>query len=218
MGRHQDQDIEDYSSESAGVMAVRNMIGGTPWEAAEQIRDDPVMLAEVAAKMSIPPAMLRSMVKRILAGKPEQIVQEAIDNAAEAVKYVNAQAQQDFENQSSATRKALAVSRLESCYATLFSMGVRQDDWRAVKAASTVAVDIARVDGTLRERDSIESELERAASRIEQRKKAQLGHEPNSSIIEAAIVSQPTGVQRGRAESGIDELGGAVVVGGADGF
>lgn len=216
MGRHDDIEKEDYSDQSAAIMAVRNIVGGSPFEVAEQVRDNPAMLAEVAAKMGVPPQMLRVMVRRILEGKPEEIIQEAIDNAQEAVRFVNAQAQNDFENQSSATRKALAVSRLEACYTTLFSMGVRQDDWRAVKAASTVATDIARVDGTLRERDSVESELERARSRIEQRKSAQLGHEQGSGIIEAAILSQPEGVQRGRAEGGIDELDGAVVVGGAD--
>lgn len=218
MGHRDDQDKIDYSDEPVGVMAIRNVVGGTPFDIAVEIADDPAALAEVAAKMGIPPKMLRMQLRRILQGRGEEVIQEAVDNAEEAIKFVQMQQQAEFEGQSSATRKALAVNRLEACYTTLFSMGVRQEDWRAVKAAATVAVDIARVDGTLRERDTVEGELEKASRQIQDRKARQLGREVEGGIIEGAIVSRPAEVGHGNAEGAIAELGGACVVGGADGF
>lgn len=213
----QNNDLKhDYSDEQTAVMAVRNIVGGSTYEIAEQIKDNPALLVEVSAKMGIPPMMLKAQVRRILKGKPEEVIQEAIDSAASAVEYVRVQDQLAFEGQTSAVRKSLAVSRLESCFTTLYSMGVRQEDWRAIKAAATVAVDIARVDGTLKERDTIESELEKAAKHITERKRSAIGHDTSSGIIEAAIVSQPHGATS--AAAGIDDLGGAQVVGGADGF
>lgn len=215
MGRYDDE-FEGYDdSESPAVLAARVLSGGTVEEVAVKLANNPALLAEVASAMAMPPFALQMQLERLLDGKPSEVIEDAKRSAEMAMTTIESIREERFAGQSVNLRRSLAVSRLEQCYSSIYAMGMQAKDWRAIKAAANVAVDIARVDGSLREKETVESELDRAAKVIEQRRaKALTDARPHDSrIIEAAIVSKPEGVQDGRG-SAVPGLEGAAVVGG----
>lgn len=212
MGRRDEYDDFDSVDPEAipSALVIQKFVGGSASEVAQHVRDNPSLLVEIAAVMGLPVSMVRLQLERALEGEDRNFIKETVDKAGSALELAHELNSQRFESHTTKMRKALAISRLESCYTTLYSMGVQGNDWRAVKAAATVATDIARVDGTLKEQATIQSELDKAAATIREQRAKRLTHNPGE-IIEGALVGEKE-IEHGRV-GGVQDLGGAFPVG-----
>lgn len=173
------------------------------------IEQDGDQLVDWADSMGMTPVELQMLLKR-RGGGYEGLLHEQIDKAKSAMRAVRRRRADDLNSQSRDERKALAVARLEMCYNGLMSLGHMLKDKSALKMASTVAMDIARVDGSLSEKTNTETVLELAATAIREQRLAmqtrRLQTDNELRTIDAAIVSKGQGNGTGN-----DSLAGAVL-------
>jgi hypothetical protein len=168
----------------------------------KEIEKDGDQFLDWADALGMSPVELQTLLKRRGAGF-EGTFSQQIEKARREMARARRRRADVLNSQSRDERKALAVARLEMCFNGLMSIGAKTQDAKSIKMAATVALDIARVDGSLNEKTTTETVLEIAAAAIREKKLAQksrqLTEDNELRVIDAAIVS--TGVREdGRGE------------------
>jgi hypothetical protein len=158
-------------------------------EEVQSLKRDPDLIMEYAQDMGLTPFQLVRMLKsggHDLEGE----IKDQTALAAAAMREARAIRSKDLESQTRSERRAIAVTRLEACYRTLMTLGTAKGDGRTIRLAASVAMDIAKVDGTLGFDDSTEKKLEEAAAAIRaQRLNAPVTYE-DGVIVKGAIIKK----------------------------